>query len=75
MFYFVMACITMLVASTISFVSHNKSLRKDYEELGSMIFISFIGSILWFISIPVVIVIGGAWLLAKLFSKERKPKK
>jgi ABC-type nitrate/sulfonate/bicarbonate transport system permease component len=75
MFYFVMACITMFVASTISFIAHNTSPRKDYEELAAMLGASLTAAILWFIAIPAGIILGGAWLIAKLFSRDRKSKK
>lgn len=74
MFYFIMACITMLIASTVSFVIYNKKSFKSDEDLIFMLLMSLVISMLWFIAIPAGIILGGAWLLAKLFSLDWKQK-
>jgi len=74
MFYFMMACITMFVASTASFVIYNKQLFKGAEDLVFMLLMSLVISMVWFIAIPAGIILGAAWLIAKLFSLDWKQK-
>lgn len=75
MSYVVISCIVMFVASTIVFTVYNKSAYKDEETLYVGLLIAAIASILWPFTIPASIIIGGAWLLAKLFSMDWKLKK
>lgn len=75
MSYVVISCIVMFIASTIVFTVYNKSGVKDDETLYIGLLIAAIASILWPFTIPASIIIGGAWLLAKLFSMDWKLKK
>lgn len=74
MFHFIVACVTMFIASTAAFVIHNKSSEKDNVDLLFMLLASLITSILWFITLPVIVILGSAWFTAKLFSQGRRLK-
>ena len=74
MFYFIIACVVMFIASTIVFTLYNKSEIKDDETLYMGLLIAAMASILWPFTIPASIILGGAWLLAKLFSMDWKQK-
>lgn len=75
MFYFIIACVVMFIASTIVFTVYNKSAIQDDETLYMGLLVAAIASILWPFTIPAGIILGGAWLLAKLFSMNWKLKK
>ena len=67
------AILTMFVLSIVCFVCYNKKLLDDDELWGALV-ASFIASIFWFVAIPLAILIGGAWWIAKLISKGTKSK-
>lgn len=75
MSYVVISCIVMFIASTIVFTVYNKSPYKDEETLYIGLLVAAMASILWPMTIPASIIIGGAWLLSKLFSMDWKQKK
>lgn len=76
MTYFVVACITMFIACTISFIIHNNRSRPDNIDLAGSLILSLFASIVWWITLPAVVIIGSAWIVAKLvsmvFGRKRK---
>ena len=74
MFYIIMACITMFISSIFVFVyfRDTKIMREENFVFGLLF--AFLISLMWFISIPAIIVIGSAYLVSKLFTIDWKSK-
>ena len=74
--YIVVACLTFLIFCTTSFVAYNKKSWgvRNAEDLGGALGLSFVCSVLWFIVLPAIVLIGGSWFLAKSISKSPKEK-
>jgi len=71
MLYIIMSLITMFIFSVIIFVSANKYDYKS-DEIMLMLLTAIIPSLIWYITIPAIIIIGCAWLFAKLITMVRK---
>ena len=74
MFYIIMACITMFISSVFVFVYTKKSKFMYEENLVFGLFAAFLASMVWFVTIPAIIVIGSAYLVSKLFTLDWKSK-
>jgi len=77
MSYIIMACLTLLISCTASFVAYNNKSWgiRDDEDLVVALGMSFLCSLMWFVALPAIVFVGGAWLLAKVISKPSKEKK
>lgn len=71
MLYAVVSVLLMFILSVVCFVYYNKG-ELDDESLVAALVISLCASAFWFVAIPMGIVVGGAWWIAKSISKEKK---
>jgi TRAP-type C4-dicarboxylate transport system permease large subunit len=69
-----MFALTMLVGSIFVFVHQNKKKYPLTEDTILGLFMVFMFAMLWFITVPAIIIIGSAWMLAKLFKLNWKSK-
>jgi hypothetical protein len=74
MFYIIMACITMFISSVFVFVYNRNTKVMREESLVFGLFAAFLASMVWFVTIPAIIVIGSAYLVSKLFTLDWKSK-
>lgn len=65
--FFIVAASTFFISTTYLFV-HKHLVNRDMDEVDVAVGLLFclIAAFFWFISIPAVVLIGGAWLLAKV---------
>lgn len=68
---YIMMAVAMFIFSTASFVNYYLKETKDRDnlELFLQLMFSFIASMFWFVSIPVALIMGFAWLLAQFVIK------
>jgi hypothetical protein len=74
MLYVTMSCIVMFIGSIATFVyaKNFKYMKSETIVLG--LSASFLASLIWFITIPAAIIIGGAYFVSKLFTLDWKSK-
>jgi len=72
--YLIIFVLTMLVGSIFVFVRQNGKEMPDNEDTLFELFLTFIIALFWFITIPVIVIIGIAWLIAKRFKLDWKQK-
>jgi TRAP-type C4-dicarboxylate transport system permease large subunit len=69
-----MFALTMLVGSIFVFVHQNKKKYPLTEDTILGLFMVFMFAMLWFITVPAIIIIGSAWMLAKLWKSKDESK-
>ena len=76
MFLFVGACFTMFLLSIAVFVAYDKK-AFDIED-GQSLLLALVTaaalSVMWIVTIPALVIIGGAWLVSRLFKLNWKTK-
>lgn len=70
MLYGAVSYLVMFVFCTVSFMAYDKKLFgvRDVSNLVGMIGLSFALSVFWIVTIPTIVLIASAWLLAKCIS-------
>lgn len=69
--YGAITCLMMFALSTAIFIAYQRQKfnNVDIVDVVACLLISIIASILWWLTIPVAAIVGGAWVLAKTLSK------
>lgn len=71
MFYFIIACLVLFVSSIVIFAYGKERFLYNNEDMFFALLLAFIFSSLWFITLPIAIIIGCAYLVVKLFKTTR----
>lgn len=74
MYTVVIFLITLFASSTYVFVHVTNSKISRPEEILLLLFFALLASLFWFITLPCLIIFGGAYLVSKLFTMDWKSK-
>lgn len=72
--YALMFALTMFIGSIVVFVRRNKKEYPSDEDTVLELAIVFGFAIFWMVTIPAIVIIGGAWMVSKLFKLNWKTK-